>query len=40
VALKHYLNEMTAAETLGSILWMTPEMTWEFQHNVSRQPVG
>ncbi len=33
---KHYLNEMTAAETLGSILWMTPEMTWEFQHNVSR----
>ncbi len=33
---KHYLNEMTAAETLGSILWMTPEMTWEYQHNVSR----
>lgn len=33
---KHYLNEMTAAETLGSILWMTPEMTWEFQHNISR----
>jgi hypothetical protein len=33
---KHYLNEMTAAETLGSILWMTPEMTWEFQHNASR----
>ena len=33
---KHYLNEMTAAETLGSILWMTPEMPWEFQHNVSR----
>jgi uncharacterized ferritin-like protein (DUF455 family) len=27
---------MTAAETLGSILWMTPEMTWEYQHNVSR----
>ena len=33
---KHYLNEMTAAETLGSILWMTPEMPWEFQHNVAR----
>jgi hypothetical protein len=33
---KHYLNEMTAAETLGSILWMTPEMEWEFQHNASR----
>jgi hypothetical protein len=33
---KHYLNEMTAAETLGSILWMTPEMPWEYQHNVSR----
>jgi hypothetical protein len=33
---KHYLNEMTAAETLGSILWMTPEMTWEYQYNVSR----
>jgi hypothetical protein len=33
---KHYLNEMTAAETLGSILWMLPEMTWEFQHNASR----
>lgn len=33
---KHYLNEMTAAETLGSILWMTPEMEWEYQHNVSR----
>ncbi len=33
---KHYLNEMTAAETLGSILWMTPEMTWEFQYNASR----
>lgn len=33
---KHYLNEMTAAETLGSILWMTPEMPWEFQHNASR----
>jgi hypothetical protein len=33
---KHYENEMTAAETLGSILWMTPEMEWEFQHNVSR----
>ncbi len=33
---KHYLNEMTASETLGSILWMTPEMEWEFQHNVSR----
>ena len=27
---------MTAAETLGSILWMTPEMTWEYQHNVAR----
>lgn len=33
---KHYVNEMTAAETLGSILWMTPEMTWEYQHNVAR----
>jgi hypothetical protein len=33
---KHYLNEMTAAETLGSILWLTPEMPWEFQHNISR----
>src|SRR5262249_54432574 len=22
---KHYLNEMTAAETLGSIMWMLPE---------------
>jgi hypothetical protein len=33
---KHYLNEMTAAETLGSILWMTPEMSWEYQHNISR----
>ncbi len=33
---KHYVNEMTAAETLGSILWMTPEMTWEYQYNVSR----
>lgn len=33
---KHYLNEMTAAETLGSILWMTPEMPWEYQHNVAR----
>ena len=33
---KHYLNEMTAAETLGSILWMTPEMPWENQHNVAR----
>ncbi len=33
---KHYLNEMTAAETLGSILWLTPEMPWEYQHNVSR----
>ncbi len=33
---KHYLNEMTAAETLASILWMTPEMPWEFQHNVAR----
>ncbi len=33
---KHYLNEMTAAETLGSILWMTPEMPWEFHHNVAR----
>lgn len=32
----HYSNEMTAAETLGSILWMTPEMTWEYQHNVAR----
>ncbi len=33
---KHYLNEMTAAETLGSILWMTPDMVWEYQHNVAR----
>ncbi len=33
---KHYVNEMTAAETLGSILWMTPEMPWEYQYNVSR----
>jgi hypothetical protein len=33
---KHYVNEMTAAETLGSILWMTPEMPWEYQHNVAR----
>jgi len=33
---KHYLNEMTAAETLGSLLWMLPEMPWEFQHNVAR----
>ena len=33
---KHYLNEMTAAETLGSILWMTPDMPWEYQHNVAR----
>ena len=33
---KHYLNEMTAAETLGSILWLTPEMTWEYQYNVAR----
>ncbi len=33
---KHYLNEMTAAETLGSILWLTPEMPWEYQFNVSR----
>ncbi len=33
---KHYLNEMTAAETLASILWMTPEMPWEYQHNVAR----
>ncbi len=33
---KHYLNEMTAAETLGSILWLTPEMEWEYQHNVAR----
>ncbi len=33
---KHYLNEMTAAETLGSILWLTPEMPWEYQHNVAR----
>ena len=33
---KHYLNEITAAETLGSILWMTPEMPWEFQHNAAR----
>ncbi len=33
---KHYLNEMTAAETLGSILWLTPEMPWEFQYNTAR----
>jgi len=33
---KHYLNEMTAAETLGSILWLTPEMPWEYQYNVAR----
>ena len=33
---KHYLNEMTAAETLGSILWLTPEMEWDYQHNVAR----
>ena len=33
---RHYLNEMTAAETLGSILWMTPEMPWEFQYNLAR----
>jgi len=33
---KHYLNEMTAAETLGSILWLTPEMPWEFQYNAAR----
>ncbi len=33
---KHYLNEMTAAETLATVLWMTPEMPWEFQHNVAR----
>ncbi len=33
---KHYLNEMTAAETLASILWMTPEMPWEFHYNVAR----
>ena len=33
---KHYLNEMTAAETLGSILWMLPEMEWEFQANAAR----
>jgi Protein of unknown function (DUF455) len=33
---KHYLNEITAAETLGSILWMTPEMPWEFQYNTAR----
>ena len=33
---KHYLNEITAAETLGSILWLTPEMPWEYQHNVAR----
>jgi hypothetical protein len=33
---KHYVNEMTASETLGSILWMTPEMPWEYQHNVAR----
>jgi len=33
---KHYLNEMTAAETLGSILWLTPEMSWEYQHNIAR----
>ena len=25
-----------SAETLGSILWMTPEMPWDFQHNVAR----
>ena len=37
---KHYLNEMTAAETLGSILWMTSEMPWEFQHNASRHLWG
>src|SRR5690606_195818 len=24
------------SETLGSILWMTPEMPWEYQHNVAR----
>jgi uncharacterized ferritin-like protein (DUF455 family) len=33
---KHYLNEITAAETLGSIMWMTPEMPREFQHNIAR----
>jgi len=33
---RHYLNEMTAAETLGSILWLTPEMPWEFQYNTAR----
>lgn len=33
---KHYVNEMTASETLGSVLWMLPEMPWEFQHNVAR----
>ncbi len=33
---KHYVNEMTASETLGSILWMLPEMPWEFQHNAAR----
>ncbi len=33
---KHYLNEMTAAETLASVLWMTPEMPWEYQLNVAR----
>lgn len=33
---RHYLNEMTAAETIGSILWMTPEMPWEFQYNTAR----
>jgi hypothetical protein len=33
---RHYLNEMTAAETLGSILWMTPDMPWEYQYNVAR----
>lgn len=33
---KHYLNEITAAETLGSILWMAPEMPWEFQYNAAR----
>ena len=27
---------MTAAETLGSILWMTPEMSWEYQYNLAR----
>jgi hypothetical protein len=34
---KHYLNEMTAAETLGSILYLTCDrMPWEYQHNASR----